>query len=179
VLFRSGYEELIKKNDGNLKGSRTGLGLVALKAAEEGADIAGSADGRYVFPSFLPAPDCFMTIARALELFSEEPLSGVHALFGDSFGDVRYRRLECPWTAKGRVMRGLAEKFGGDADTILTDGVKLNLDEDSWVLMLPDPDNPLFYVYAEANGSKSDSKDRSEGIVLEYTKLVENLIKSE
>jgi mannose-1-phosphate guanylyltransferase/phosphomannomutase len=179
INLSRGYEELIKKNDGNLKGSRTGLGLVALKAAEEGADIAGSADGRYVFPSFLPAPDCFMTIARALELFSEEPLSGVHALFGDSFGDVRYRRLECPWTAKGRVMRGLAEKFGGDADTILTDGVKLNLDEDSWVLMLPDPDNPLFYVYAEANGSKSDSKDRSEGIVLEYTKLVENLIKSE
>jgi mannose-1-phosphate guanylyltransferase/phosphomannomutase len=178
VNLSRAYEELIKENNGTLKGSRTGLGPLALKAAEEGADIAGLADGRYVFPSFLPAPDCFMTLACALELFSEEPLSGIHALFGSSFGDVTYRRLECPWTAKGRVMRGLAEKFGGDVDAILTDGVKLNLDEDSWVLMLPDPDNPLFYIYAEANGSESDSKDRSEGIVLEYTKLVEDLIQS-
>ncbi|HEX2098825.1 MAG TPA: sugar phosphate nucleotidyltransferase [Rubrobacteraceae bacterium] len=178
VNLSRGYEELLKENGGILKGSRTGLGPLALKAADEGADIAGLADGRYVFSSFLPAPDCFMTIARALELFSKEPLSGIHARFGSSFGDVRHRRLECPWAAKGRVMRGLAEQFGGDADVILTDGVKLNLDEDSWVLMLPDPDNPLFYVYAEANGSKSDP-NRSEGIVLEYTKLVEDLIKRE
>jgi mannose-1-phosphate guanylyltransferase / phosphomannomutase len=179
VNLSRAYEELIKENDGTLKGSRTGLGPLALKAAEEGADIAGLADGRYVFPSFLPAPDCFMTVACALELFSEEPLSGIHTRFGEFFGNVTHRRLECPWTAKGRVMRGLAEKFRGDADAILTDGVKLNLDEDSWVLMLPDPDNPLFYIYAEANGSEGDSKDRSEGIVLEYTKLVEDLIRSE
>src|SRR5919202_104633 len=181
-LSRS-YEELIKSNGGELEDSRTGLGNVALKAARVGAEIAGLADGHYVFPTFLPAPDCFMTLARALELFREEPLSSVRDRFGESFGGVRRRRLECPWAAKGRVMRGLAEKFGGDPDAILTDGVKLNLDE-GWVLMLPDPDNPLFYVYAEANattGTESGSrngKNVSESLVSEYAQLVEDLIKS-
>jgi phosphomannomutase len=76
-------------------------------------------------------------------------------------------------------MRGLAERFRGDADAILTDGVKLNLEEDSWVLMLPDPDNPLFYVYAEADGSGNELGDGSEGLVSEYAQLVEGLILSE
>ena len=173
------YEELIADFGGALEGSRTGLGNVAIKAAEAGADLAGLADGHYVFPDFLPAPDCFVTLARALELFCEEPLSGVRERFGEPFGAVRRRRLECPWGAKGRVMRGLAEKFGGDPDAILTDGVKLNLEGGSWVLMLPDPDNPLFYVYAEADGQKNGSKNGSEGLVSEYAELVEHLIKSE
>ncbi|MDQ4003005.1 MAG: sugar phosphate nucleotidyltransferase [Actinomycetota bacterium] len=169
------YEELIEEHGGVLEESRTGLGNVALKAAEIRADVAGLADGRYVFPAFLPAPDCFMTLARALELFREEPLSGVRARFGESFAKVKSRRLKCPWGAKGRVMRGLAEKFGSDEDAILTDGVKLNLDE-GWVLMLPDPDNPLFYVYAEANNA-SAGRDGSESLLLEYAELVEDLIK--
>jgi mannose-1-phosphate guanylyltransferase/phosphomannomutase len=184
INLSRGYEELVRKGGGTLVESRTGLGNVAIKAAEVRADVAGLADGHYVFPDFLPAPDCFITLARALELFHEvpaakEPLSDVRARFGEPFGGVRRRKLECPWGAKGRVMRGLAERFGGDADAILTDGVKLNLEGDSWVLMLPDPDNPLFYVYAEADGSGNGLGSGSEGIVSEYAQLVEGLIRSE
>ncbi len=184
INLSRGYEELVRKGGGTLVESRTGLGNVAIKAAEVRADVAGLADGHYVFPDFLPAPDCFITLARALELFHEvpaakEPLSDIRARFGEPFGGVRRRKLECPWGAKGRVMRGLAERFGGDADAILTDGVKLNLEGDSWVLMLPDPDNPLFYVYAEADGSGNGLGNGSEGIVSEYAQLVEGLIRSE
>jgi mannose-1-phosphate guanylyltransferase/phosphomannomutase len=183
INLSRGYEELISKGGGTLFESRTALGNVAIKAAEVRADIAGLADGHYVFPDFLPAPDCFITLARTLELFGEgpssEPLSGVRDRFGEPFGAVRRRELECPWGAKGRVMRGLAERFGGDPDAILTDGVKLNLERHSWVLMLPDPDNPLFYVYAEADGSANGHGDASEGLVSEYAELVEGLIRSE
>jgi mannose-1-phosphate guanylyltransferase/phosphomannomutase len=187
INLSRGYEELIREGGGTLVETRTGLGNVAIKAAEVRADVAGLADGQDVFPDFLPAPDCFMTLARALELFREgpdpghssEPLSGVRTSFGEPFGAVRRRKLECPWGAKGRVMRGLAERFGGDADAILTDGVKLNLEGNAWVLMLPDPDNPLFYVYAEADGWGNGLGDGSEGLVSEYAQLVEGLISGE
>ncbi len=185
INLSRGYEELIGRNGGKLQESRTSLGNVALKAAEVGADVAGLADGHYVFPVFLPAPDCFMTLSCALELFREEPLSGVRTSYGEAIGAVRHRTLECPWADKGRVMRGLAERFGADPDTLLTEGVKLNLNE-GWVLMLPDPDNPLFYVYAEAKadvvekteGGFRDGQNGSEGLVREYAGLVEGLIKS-
>jgi mannose-1-phosphate guanylyltransferase/phosphomannomutase len=68
-------------------------------------------------------------------------------------------------------MRGLAAKFGGDPDAILAEGVLLNV-EDGWVLMLPDPDSPMFYVYAE-----SAEDDGSPAQILEeYVDLVKALI---
>jgi hypothetical protein len=45
--------------------------------------------------------------------------------------------------------------------------------------MLPDADNPLFYVYAESGGSDTVGGNGSEGLVSEYAELVEDLIKSE
>jgi mannose-1-phosphate guanylyltransferase/phosphomannomutase len=166
------YVELVEDNGGTVEMSRTGLDNVAIKAARSRADLAGLADGRYIFPAFLPAPDCFMTLAKALEAFGAEPLSQIRSKFGERFGNVARERLECPWSAKGRVMRGLAERFGGDPDAILTDGVRLNV-EGGWVLMLPDPDNPVFYVYAEPDGTNGA---RPKELMREYVELVRSLI---
>jgi mannose-1-phosphate guanylyltransferase / phosphomannomutase len=170
------YVKLVEDNGGAVEMSRTGLDNVAIKAARSRADLAGLADGRYVFPAFLPAPDCFMTLARALEAFRDAPLSQIRATFGERFGNVARERLECPWSAKGRVMRGLAERFGGDPDAILTDGVRLNV-EGGWVLMLPDPDNPVFYVYAEPDGTNGARNGaRPQELMGEYVELVRSLI---
>ena len=171
INLSRGYTELVERAGGDVKISRTGLGNVAIKAADIRADLASLADGRYIFPSFLPAPDCFITIARVLEAFRTDPLSEVRQRFGDSFGRVVRERIECPWAAKGRVMRGLAEKFGTDPDAILTEGVLLNA-EDGWVLMLPDPDHPVFYVYAEPDGDGTEPVD----LMKKYVELVKSLI---
>ena len=179
VNLSHGYAALVEQGGGNLAESRTGLGNVALEAARSGADIAATGDGRYVFPSFLPAPDCFVTLCKALEAFGEGPLHDIRRKFGEQFGNVARERLECPWADKGRVMRGLAEKFGGDPEAILTDGVKLNV-EGGWVLMLPDPDNPLFYVYAETEGHGGASEDENgvapADLMRDYVGLVRDLI---
>jgi len=165
------YEKLVEEGDGSVEMSRTGLSNVAIKAAGIRADLASLADGRYIFPAFLPAPDCFMTLASALEVFRETSLSSVRRKFGESFDHVRRERIECPWSAKGRVMRGLAERFGGDPDAILAEGVLLSV-EDGWVLMLPDPDSPVFYVYAETGQGYGSTAE----IMEEYVDLVKSLI---
>ncbi|MDQ3508600.1 MAG: sugar phosphate nucleotidyltransferase [Actinomycetota bacterium] len=175
VSLSSEYGRLVEAGGGVLSESRTGLGNISIKAASSSADIGATGDGCYVFPDFLPAPDCFMVISCVLKLFgagsSGAPLSEARRRFGDSFGGVSREVLDCPWGAKGRVMRGLAERFGGDPDAILTDGVKLSVDG-GWVLMLPDPDNPLFHVYAETDSDP-------EGVKSEYSDLVKSLIESE
>jgi mannose-1-phosphate guanylyltransferase/phosphomannomutase len=82
--------------------------------------------------------------------------------------------IECPWSAKGRVMRGLAERFGTDPDAILAEGVLLGV-EGGWVLMLPDPDSPEFYVYAESEAADG----RPQEIMEEYVDIVKSLIEDQ
>ncbi len=174
INLSRGYTKLVEDAGGAVEISRTGAGNVAIKAADARADLASLADGRYIFPSFLPAPDCFITLARVLEAFRATPLSEVRQGFDDPFGHVARERIECPWSAKGRVMRGLAERFGGDPDAILTEGVQLNV-EGGWVLMLPDPDHPVFYVYAEPEEEGIPPAE----IMGEYVELVRSLIEDQ
>ncbi|MGH3148231.1 MAG: hypothetical protein ACRDTR_20805, partial [Rubrobacter sp.] len=171
INLSRGYTNLVESGGGRVEMSRTGLGNVAIRAADARADLASLADGRYIFPSFLPAPDCFITLARVLEAFHASPISAVRRRFGDDFGHVARERIECPWSAKGRVMRGLAERFGTDPDAILTEGVLLSV-EGGWVLMLPDPDHPIFYVYAEPD----EGGPPSDELMGEYVELVKSLI---
>ena len=65
-----------------------------------------------------------------------------------------HRSLPCPWARKGLVMRLLNERLA-DRELDLLDGIKA-FDERGWVQVLPDPDEPLVHVFAEAtNGADS------------------------
>ena len=57
-------------------------------------------------------------------------------------------KVDCPWEDKGRVMRMLAQEPATDR-TKQVDGVK-HVYDGEWVLVLPDADQPLFNVWAEA-----------------------------
>jgi mannose-1-phosphate guanylyltransferase/phosphomannomutase len=80
------------------------------------------------------------------------------------------RLVPCPWEAKGMVMRLLHERYKADLDTQI-DGVKVMLGND-WVLVLPDPDQPQFRVYAE-----SGSLPAAEDLASKYARIVESLQK--
>ena len=53
-----------------------------------------------------------------------------------------------PWEQKGLVMRSLVE-HSKDRELVLVDGVKI-IHEGGWVLALPDPEEPVTNVWAEA-----------------------------
>lgn len=56
------------------------------------------------------------------------------------------REVPVSWSAKGRVIRNLIEEPAGKLE--LLDGVKV-YHEDGWVLVLPDPEEPLCRVFSE------------------------------
>ncbi len=59
-------------------------------------------------------------------------------------------QVDCPWELKGTVMRRMTEKLH-DGRVSLVDGIKLFLDKGEWALMLPDAEEAVFHVYAEAS----------------------------
>jgi mannose-1-phosphate guanylyltransferase/phosphomannomutase len=138
-------------------------------ASEDGVVFAGAVGGGYVFPDFLPAYDAMASLCKLLELLAplDEPLS---ELVGDlPPSTVVHRQLACPWALKGLVMRVLTERLK-DRELDLTDGIKV-LDERGWAQVLPDPDEPLVHIYAEA-----ETRDESAELEQELRQLVESIM---
>jgi len=131
--------------------------------------LAGSPDGALIFPDFLPAPDAMTTLAKILEFRAHAgvPLSSIIEPMPQVF--VVHEQVPCPWEHKGAVMREVLERASGDR-TELVDGVKIYHGAD-WVLVLPDPEQPVVHIWAEAD---SDAKGRA--LAGTQARVIRNLI---
>ena len=82
--------------------------------------------------------------------------------------------IRCPWKVKGSLMRHLLETHSPE-NLELIDGVKIiSLQNDNWVLILPDAGEPLVHIYA-------NSSDRFwvDEQLLAYRQRVQNFIDQE
>ena len=111
--------------------------------------FAGASGGGYVFPAFLPAYDAVMSTARVLEMLAHSERSLSDLAHGLPAEHARPSHVPCPWEAKGTTMRRLIEAAKGMRSDDL-DGLKV-FEDDGWVQMLPDPDEPVFHLYVEGD----------------------------
>ena len=84
---------------------------------------------------------------------------------------VAHEAVVTPWEKKGLVMRMVME-WAKERDVLLVDGVKV-LHDDGWALVLPDPEEPLTHVWAEA-ATDADARARAQ----EYARRIRNLLRS-
>jgi mannose-1-phosphate guanylyltransferase / phosphomannomutase len=154
-----------------------------MRAAVDGSvtpDLVGDAAGSYIFPDFHPGFDGMMAVARLLQYLGavDQRLSEVLSLVPPYY--LSSAEASCPWDAKGRVMRGLHERASlesaagtnGKGDGLPTEqieGVRFGRDGE-WAVVLPDPDRPVFHIYAE-----SGSPEAARDLAGRYVQLVESL----
>ena len=172
VTVTSQVDRLLEGSDLEIVRTPASLGELTKAAAEDGVIFAGAVGGGYVFPEFLPAYDAVASLCKLLELLApvRRPLSQLVADLPAP--TLVHRQLHCPFALKGLVMRVLTERLK-DRRLDLTDGIKI-FDERGWAQVLPDPDEPLLHLYAEA-ATEEDSRDLEE----EYRVLVEDIMQSE
>jgi mannose-1-phosphate guanylyltransferase/phosphomannomutase len=117
-------------------------------AAARAVMFAGTPDGGCIWPEFLPAYDAAVTLVKLLDLLAavDRPLSSVVAELPEIH--LAHETIVTPWERKGTVMREMVER-AGNRELELIDGVKV-IDGDQWALVLPDPDEALTHVWAEA-----------------------------
>jgi len=138
-------------------------------AARPDVIFAASGAGEFVIPAFHRLLDAMFPIAKLLEYLATQntTLSQVVALLPPYH--IATKRVPCPWEQKGTVMRVLNEQY---KDRILDqqDGVKIRLDEYEWVLLVPEPDEPMFAIYAEGT-----SFENATAIAEHYARVVDGL----
>jgi mannose-1-phosphate guanylyltransferase/phosphomannomutase len=151
---------------------RTKLATSALMdaASEPGVGFSGSTDGGFILPGFLPAFDAAANLVKVLELLARtgERLSTVVGRLPRSH--LAHETVVTPWEQKGMVMRSLVE-MSKDREVQLIDGVKVRHD-DGWALALPDPEEPVTHVWAEA---ATDAE--AKALVKEYARRIRQLLR--
>jgi mannose-1-phosphate guanylyltransferase/phosphomannomutase len=151
---------------------RTKLASSALMdaASEPGVGFAASTDGGFILPGFLPAFDAAAAFVKVLELLalSETRLSEVV----EQLPRPRLARetVVTPWEQKGMVMRTLVE-MSKDREVELIDGVRVQHDG-GWALALPDPEEPVTHVWAEA-ATEAEAK----ALAKEYARRIRQLLR--
>jgi mannose-1-phosphate guanylyltransferase/phosphomannomutase len=140
-------------------------------ATEKGVGFAGNQAGEFIIPGFLPAFDAAAALIKVLDLLAADgrPLSEVV----DSLPAVHlvHETVVTPWEQKGLVMRTLVER-SPDRDLVLVDGVKV-AHGDGWVLALPDPEEPITHVWAEASSDRE-----ANDLAQEYVRRIGQLVRT-
>jgi mannose-1-phosphate guanylyltransferase/phosphomannomutase len=139
-------------------------------AVDRGAVFAGTPDGGCAWPEFLPAYDAAVTLVKLLDLLAvvDRPLSSIVAELPERH--VVHQTIVTPWERKGTVMREIVER-AGNRETELVDGVKV-IEAGRWALVLPDPDEALTHVWAEA-GTDVDARR----VAQEYVERIRNVLR--
>jgi len=134
--------------------------------------FVGGTRGGFIFPEFLFASDGMFAISKILELM---------AITGMKVGEVekslprlilKQKTLACPRDLKGKVMR-FAMLETEQYKRQLIDGVKIFLDELTWVLILPDSRRSELHIFAESDGEK-----RVDELIQIYSEKVEKWLKA-
>ena len=130
-------------------------------ARSERVTLAASQSGGFIFPRFLPAYDAAATLVNLLALLTAAGPEALRAGGRASPVHIVHQAVHTPWDQKGMVMRTLVERSQG-RDLVLVDGVKI-IEDDGWALVLPDPEEPVTHVWAEA-GQRCRRRGQGQGV---------------
>ncbi len=163
------FEKIAEQHGGRVVRTRVDLQDLMRAALQEDVIFAGDGDGNFIFPEFQPVIDGLLAVAKLLEFLATQETTLSAVVDALPKYHIARREAHCPWEAKGTVMRRLNEQFW-DRQEPQVDGVKIGLGNGDWVLILSDPDRPMFRVYAEAG-----SEEQAGSLAEKYVQIVKRL----
>lgn len=137
-------------NDRGVEVLWTATSASSLTAAIDG-DVVFGADGRggFVVPEIGGSIDGIAAFVWLLGLVARANLTVSEIEARIPVTHVLRRAVPTPWASKGQVMRTVLEA-AGDQEVDTTDGLRVIPRDDRWVLVLPDPAEPVTHIIAEA-----------------------------
>jgi mannose-1-phosphate guanylyltransferase / phosphomannomutase len=163
------FEKLAAEHNGQVL--RTKVNPQALMAAANRKDVVMAADGNgsFIWPDFQPVIDGMMTVARLLEFLAKQKKTLAEVISAVPEYHVAEGQVNCPWEIKGTVMRLLNQQYKERLGQQI-DGIHILLGESQWVLILPDPDSPVFHIYCQA-----PTQPAAQDLIEKYIRIVQGL----
>ena len=164
-------EDVVVAEGGTVVYTPIGSPLIARRMMELSAIMGGEENGGLIFSGHQHCRDGGMTAAKLLEMLasSNAPLSSLVDSLPTYF--VKKTKLKCDDNAKKQMMEKFADyclQKGFSVETM--DGVKVIVDDRSWVLVRPSGTEPIMRIQTQ-----SGTKDGAEGLAEEYMEILRSL----
>ncbi len=160
VLPRA-FETVVDRYDGQIVFTQNDLRDL-MRAADGDVLFATDGAGHFIFPDLQPVSDGLLATVRLLEYLGLRQAAVSEIVAGLPHFFMAHHRVDCPWEAKGTVMRLLNQSYQGDG-VVTIDGLKIHFGAEEWVHIGPNPEQPLFEIRAEAADS-----ERATALVKEH-----------
>jgi len=136
-------------------------------------DLVATGEGNFTFTEFATHRDSMYATIKIVEMLLKNRVKLSTLL--ESIPKFYYKAIQVPCTQalKGKMMRMFLQD-AKDKKSSTLDGVKIWLDTNDWILMIPDlySDNLNLYIQAE-------DEERGQNILDSYTKKIEEWIGSD
>ncbi|KXB01946.1 hypothetical protein AKJ45_00575 [candidate division MSBL1 archaeon SCGC-AAA261F19] len=164
-------DEQVTSADGKVVRTRVGDVSVAQKMKTVGAKFGGEPSGALIWGGVHLCPDGPLIGAKILEMVAEmnKPLSKIKDEI-PHYPVVR-SKIACPNKEKPKVMEVVKERFPsrfeGVSEVLSMDGLRLEFEDGSWVLIRPSGTEPYIRITAEA-----DNQEKAELLVDNVKKIL-------
>ncbi|MBA3533031.1 MAG: NTP transferase domain-containing protein [Ardenticatenales bacterium] len=162
-------DHLAEQHGGQIRRLKIGQNAHMRAATTGEFAMIGDERGAFIFPDFTPFPDGMFAIAKIMEMTAQAEQSLSDIWRARSAYHLARARIPCRWEVKGRVMRLLRERLRNE-ESDSAEGIQIEMGAE-WVLILPDPEEPFFWVHAEG-----ESPESAKELVDKYHSLVNALI---
>tara|TARA_B100001123_G_scaffold440824_1_gene580726 strand:- start:13 stop:1356 length:1344 start_codon:yes stop_codon:yes gene_type:complete len=161
-------ETIVQKSNSHVVRTKVGSVEVSRRMVVDDALVGYEENGGFMFGKHNHVRDGAMTMALMLDLLSKsEPnLSENIGNLPPSF--TTKTKIECSPEESKTVIQQILKEFP-NSDT--TDGIKIQIDSDNWVMIRPSGTEPIIRIYGESN-----SKQNLDSLISDFVEKTKSIL---
>ena len=145
-------ENIVKKSNSRVVRTKVGSVEVSRRMVNDDALVGYEENGGFMFGNHNHVRDGAMTLALMLDLLSKSELNLSQNIQNLPPSFTTKTKMECSLEQSKIVISELLKEF---PDSNTSDGIKIQVDENNWVMIRPSGTEPIIRIYGESNSQQN------------------------
>ena len=145
-------ENIVEKTNSHVVRTKVGSVEVSRRMVNDDALVGYEENGGFMFGNHNHVRDGAMTLALMLDLLSKSQLDLSCNIENLPPSFTTKTKIECSLEKSKIVISELLKEF---PDSNTSDGIKIQVDKDNWVMIRPSGTEPIIRIYGESNSQQN------------------------
>ena len=161
-------ETIVKKNNSKVVRTKVGSVEVSRRMVNDDALVGYEENGGFMFGKHNHVRDGAMTLALMLDLLSKSEFNLSQNIKNLPPTFTTKTKIECSLEQSKVVISDFLKEFP-NSDT--SDGIKIQVDENNWVMIRPSGTEPIIRIYGESN-----SQQNLDSLISNFVKKTKSIL---